>query len=74
VNEVRRNEKDAILFIGDGGFMTMLSGIIDLKRACVDTKRRALVLYFDDHKYGERSDAKRTLLSATWRCSGITRQ
>ena len=47
-----RNEKDAVLFVGDGGTMNLLGHLIDLKQAAVSNNRRALFLYFNDFKYG----------------------
>jgi thiamine pyrophosphate-dependent acetolactate synthase large subunit-like protein len=46
------NPKDTVVYIGDGAFMNMMSGIIDLKMAAVVNKVRALVLLYDDTKYG----------------------
>lgn len=44
--------KDTVLYIGDGGLMSMLGSLIDLNRAAISTGSRALILLFDDHKYG----------------------
>lgn len=44
--------KHAVVYIGDGGFMNMMGTIIDLKQAAVQNNKKALLLYFNDYRYG----------------------
>jgi len=50
--KVWRNEKDAVLFIGDGGFLNLLGHLVDLQYAAIQNNRRVLFLYFNDYYYG----------------------
>jgi len=52
VGKMFSEPKDAVVYIGDGGFLTMLNGLVDLNEACHRNQNRVLVLYFDDQKYG----------------------
>ena len=47
-----RKEKDAVLFIGEGASINLLSHYMDLKYAAIKNGKRALVLLFNDFKYG----------------------
>lgn len=46
------NPKHVVVYIGDGAFMNMLGSIIDLKQAAHMNNKKALILYFNDYRYG----------------------
>lgn len=46
------NPKHAVVYIGDGAFMNMMASIIDLKQAAIENGKKALLLYFNDYRYG----------------------
>jgi thiamine pyrophosphate-dependent acetolactate synthase large subunit-like protein len=51
VGSIYANKKDTILLIGDGSFFMMLSGLIDLNIATLNTNTRLLLIIFDDDHY-----------------------
>lgn len=52
VGKIYGNSKDAVVYLGEGAFMNMLSSFIDLKVAAMVNNVRVLMLLFDDNKYG----------------------